>query len=186
MDKLTSSSIFSSRLSAVFFLLFLSFFLLQSSVIAAGPNTVEVNAVVKSAQMLDIAGVGKSGPRKKATFPINMEATEQISNSKIKLAGNFELNLASNTDWRLFAKVRGLDLTGELLDRHGWKVGSLEINWKHETAELTEEVSEIARGDNGSFELEITFQLLLIRKNNSGNEKPPVEEMENILVFMVK
>ncbi len=170
-----------------FFLSFVLLFSFSSTVVFGNisDNTVNVNAQIQPSQILKIDGKSAGDSRSKVFTPVNLSDAEKNEEDRLVTGGKFNLNLGSNTDWQLFAKVVNLGKTKDLLEDAGWKLERFSISLGRKETELGESQGKIASGSLGERKLEISFEVIIKKIDPSGDEVP-LEELENVIVFSLK
>lgn len=186
MEKLNSIPSFFCRSAVIllFLLFFLSFW--SSLVMASSPNTVTVNAKIQQAQVIGINGDSLTNTRKQARMPINLEDPTQITNDKIVISDTLHITVGSNTEWALSAKVADFDETRKFVEARGWKVEKVLITHEGNEVNLTGSPKETTSGENGSFNLELSFKLVIQKISTSTKKSLSLDDLENHLVFAIK
>ncbi|MFW6104599.1 MAG: hypothetical protein ACOC6I_02020 [Candidatus Bipolaricaulota bacterium] len=163
-------------------------FLFSPSFVTLGEtlNTVEVTAQIQPSQVLKVEGKNNAEARTEVLFPVNFGHADKISENIIQISKTFTLNLGSNIEWRLFARVENFEETKSVVKNSGWKVETFKVTGERVRTELDESPRKIASGSYGMHNLEVSFEIILSRANSSHNDTPPLGDLENVLIFSLK
>lgn len=170
----------SALLSLAFFIV-LSFSSIPAS--ANGPNnTVDVNARIQPARIVQIDGRGSSQTRKEAFTPVELTDFERTSAGRIEIREIISLSLGSNVSWNLTARVENLDESRAIIRSSGWKLKAFRLHWSGGKLKLNESAQTMTSGNRGRHELEVTYEVIILRAEDESN-LTYLEELKNVLVF---
>lgn len=150
-------------------------------------NTVNVNAQIQPTQALKVEGQAPHGSRSKALIPVKLSEAEKQESGKFVSTGKFTLNLGSNTEWELFARIANLEETRNSLRDSGWKLEGFILGLGREKNRMRETHDKIASGSYGEHELEASFKVTISKRNSPPNgAPPPLAELENVIFFALR
>ncbi|MEF8798933.1 MAG: hypothetical protein V5A79_05910 [Candidatus Bipolaricaulota bacterium] len=163
-------------------------FLFFPSFVALGGthNSVEVNAKIQPSQVLKLEGKGPRAARREVLFPVNLDNTNERTEKRIQITRTLVLNLGSNIEWQLFARVENFEETKSVVKNSGWKVETFKVTGERVRTELDESPRKIVSGSYGMHNLEVSLEITMIRANSSNNGTPPLGDLENVLIFSLK
>lgn len=163
-------------------------FLFLLSFVALGEthNSVEVTAQIQPSQVLKVEGKNTGTTRTEVFFPVNLGRADEKSDNRIQITRTFSLNLGSNIEWHLFARVENFEETKSVVKKSGWKVETFKVTRERVRTELGESLRKIASGSYGMHKLKISLEIIMIRANSSHHGTPPIGDLENVLIFSLK
>lgn len=180
-DSLFRLSLSKSTILWVALLIVLSFSSIPA--LANGPsNTVDVNARIQPARIVQIDGRGSSQTRQEAFTPVDLTDFERISAERIEIRKTFSLSLGSNVLWNLTARVENLDESRGIIRSSGWRLKGFRVRWSGGELKLNESAQTMTGGNRGRHELEVTYEVIILRSEEESNLKY-LEELKNVLVF---
>lgn len=190
--KVIMKKFFSNKIIGVpgsFLLIFaiVSFLFLPSFVALGGTHSaVEVNAQIQPSQVLRVDGKNTGAARTEVLFPVNLDDANEISEKRIQITRTLILNLGSNIEWQLFARVENLEEIKSVIKESGWKVEMFKVTRERAGTELGESPRKIASGSYGMHKLEVSFEVLITRASSSNPGTPPLGNLKNVLIFSLK
>lgn len=170
-------------------LLALAVFLSLPSSVTLGNSsnsTVNVNAQIQPSQVLNVEDQVSGNSRSKALIPIKFGDVKKRESGRHVSTGTISLDLGSNKNWKLFAKITNLKATRESLEDSGWKLEGFILGLGRKKTELKKTHRKVADGSYGKHELEVFFEVIISKSSSTGEETPPFSELENVIVFALR
>lgn len=149
-------------------------------------NTVNVNARIQSSQMLEVEGQVSGDSSSKSFTPVKFGDLKKQKGGKHVATGSISLNLGSNTEWELFARVTNLEETRNSLKDSGWKLEGFILRLDRGKTRMAETHGKLASGSYGKHKLEASFKVTISPKGSSSIGSPPLDGLENVIVFALR
>jgi|GEM_PF-4581875 len=158
----------------------LSLLFIPQSALSSQTNTVNVNATIGAAQMIetDLRDLDPSQRRIRAQFELLSPSKEEVEDGYVIRKGEFKVRLGSNKCWQLKSFV---NLPESIGHSAGWKLERVLIRAGGERRTVKEKPSSVLRGEKGSFSLRIEYEIHLKFVQERGERSEWASGFELIL-----
>lgn len=153
---------------------------------ADGVNVVNVNARIKPAQIITSNNRDMSSSRDLMVTRVDLNPSDQRANKKtIKLSGPLSIEIGSNVSWTLSAKQENLADLETHLNSYGWTIEEAVIQHGGNTYRISSKFTAIGGGDNGSFSIDLRYQLVLRTITSEQQIEPPQEDVQSVIALKI-